>query len=219
MSGPEVRELSDRFEIGAHTVNHVDLSGATEALALQEIVESKSWVEETTGKPCRMFCPPKGRYTFQHLEMMGQAGYAGVRSVELLSLSMPRVCNVRFTDSTSASRQLLLMPTTIQAHPHGLMSYAKNALKRAAFGNLWLFLSRGCSTDWTKLAQSLMSVVLQRGGVFHLWGHSWELEETGQWQRLEEVLRFLSQFTSQATPLTNGQICQANSVAPVEVLP
>jgi hypothetical protein len=49
---------------------------------------------------------------------------------------------------------------------------------------------------------------LKFGGVFHLWGHSWELQETGQWQRLDELLRFMSRFVSQATPLTNGQISQ-----------
>jgi hypothetical protein len=43
--------------------------------------------------------------------------------------------------------------------------------------------------------------------VFHLWGHSWELQETGQWQRLDEVLRFMSEFASQVPALTNGQIC------------
>ena len=53
-----------------------------------------------------------------------------------------------------------------------------------------------------------MLQALKFGDVFHLWGHSWELQETGQWQRLEKLLRFMSRFANQATPLTNGQICQ-----------
>ena len=65
------------------------------------------------------------------------------------------------------------------------------------------------STDWTRLVRPLLSHALERGGVFHLWGHSWELEQTGQWQRLEEVLRFLGQFTSRARALTNGEVCAA----------
>ena len=56
---------------------------------------------------------------------------------------------------------------------------------------------------------ALFDRVLEEGGVFHLWGHSWELEQTGQWARLEEVLRHLGQYTGQATALTNGQVCQA----------
>src|SRR6266404_5826539 len=45
-------------------------------------------------------------------------------------------------------------------------------------------------------------------GVFLLWGHSWELQATAQWHHLDEALRFMSEFTSQAPSLTNGQICQ-----------
>ena len=41
----------------------------------------------------------------------------------------------------------------------------------------------------------------------------WELQQTGQWQRLEEVLRFMSQFTSQARGLTNLQVCQARGMS------
>lgn len=44
--------------------------------------------------------------------------------------------------------------------------------------------------------------------MFHLWGHSWELQQTSQWQRLEEVMRFMSEFASEAPALTNGEVCQ-----------
>jgi len=49
---------------------------------------------------------------------------------------------------------------------------------------------------------------LECGGVFHLWGHSWEVQQTGQWQRLDEVLRFMGEFASEAPSLTNGELCQ-----------
>src|SRR5437879_579802 len=75
MSAEQVRELSRTFELGGHTLHHVDLSGATEDVAAKEIVDCKSWLEETTGAPCRMFCPPKGRYSRRHLALMQQAGY------------------------------------------------------------------------------------------------------------------------------------------------
>src|SRR5260370_42245448 len=65
--------------------------------------------------------------------------------------------------------------------------------------------------DWPALARSLLHESLRYGGVFHLWGHSWELQETEQWHRLDEALRFMSEFASQAPSLTNGQICQRAS--------
>jgi hypothetical protein len=198
MTVTQVRELSRAFEIGAHTLHHIDLTGATAQQAGQEIVAAKSWLEDSTGKPCPLFCPPKGKYSCRHLGLIRQAGYSGVRSVELLSIDFPRL-----------QAGLMVLPTTVQAYPHRLPAYARNVLRRLAFRNLWLYIAHGRSTDWPKLVRSLLCQALQRGGVFHLWGHSWELQQTGQWQRLEDVLRFLSQFTSQAPALTNLQVCQA----------
>jgi peptidoglycan-N-acetylglucosamine deacetylase len=196
MNTTQLRELSSSFEVGAHTLHHFDLTGVSEQQAGQEIRASKAWLEDCTGQPCSMFCPPKGKYTFQHLNCIRQAGYRGVRSVELLALDFPR-----------PTAGLRVLPTTLQAHPHGVAAYARNVIKRLAFRNGWLYLAHGRSTDWSHLARALLCLAVERGGVFHLWGHSWEFEKNGQWHRLEEVLRFLSQFTSRAPALSNGQIC------------
>jgi hypothetical protein len=201
MAAVRLRELSSAFEIGAHTIHHVVLTGISDQVARNEIVDSKSWVEDNTGLPCRMFCPPSGRYAKRHLELIREAGFTGMRSVELLSLEYPR-----------AKAGLVVLPTSIQAHPNSLATYAKNTIKRAAFKNLWRYAVRGPSSDWGKLAESLLYRSLEHGGVFHLWGHSWELQETGQWQRLEEVLRFISQFNDQTHRTTNLQVCQTCEV-------
>ena len=65
-------------------------------------------------------------------------------------------------------------------------------------------------TTGADLARSLLHTALRRGGVFHLWGHSWEVEATGQWGRLEEVLQFLGEFVDRAAAVTNGQVCRAS---------
>ena len=200
MTMAQARELGRAFELGAHTLHHAVLTEATEQKAWQEIAGSKSWLESNTGLPCLMFCPPKGRYTNRHLEMVRKAGYLGVRNVELLSLDFPR-----------KNAGIMLLPTTIQAYPHGSLAFAKNAVKRMALKALLRLMARGRSTDWPALARSLLHESLRYGGVFHLWGHSWELQETEQWHRLDEALRFMSEFASQAPSLTNGQICQRAS--------
>jgi len=197
MPAAQIRELSLAFEIGAHTLHHAVLTEATEQKAWQEIAGSKSWLESNTGLPCLMFCPPKGKYTNRHLDIARKAGYLGVRNVELLSLDFPR-----------KNAGIMLLPTTIQAYPHGSLAFAKNAVKRMALKNLLRLMTHGRSTDWPALARSLLHESLRHGGVFHLWGHSWELQETGQWQLLDEALRCMSEFAIQAPSLTNGQICQ-----------
>jgi peptidoglycan/xylan/chitin deacetylase (PgdA/CDA1 family) len=198
MTPSQVRELSSAFEVGAHTLRHVVLTATSDREAHQEITGSRAWVEDCTGRACPLFCPPRGKYAARHLRMVREAGYLAVRGVEMMSLDFPR-----------RGDGLLMLPTTLQAHPHGLFAYARNLLRRAAFRNLWLYVAHGRSTDWSRLARSLLARAMERGGVFHLWGHSWELESAGQWQRLDEALRFLGQFTGRATALTNGQVCEA----------
>lgn len=197
MTPAEIRGLSDRgFEVGAHTLDHVDLKTVDESMALHEIGGSKAWVEDLTGRPCRMFCPPKGRFNRRDLRLAQDCGFDGLRTVELMSLDYPRF-----------GPGILVMPTSVQAHPHEWSAYARNGLRRLAPHNLWRSIIFGRSSDWTGTAAALVDRVVKRGGVFHLWGHSWELQEYGQWRRLEEVLRLLSQYVDGAPALTNGEVC------------
>lgn len=195
MSAVQMRTLISDFEIGAHTLHHVDLARATDQTAWREIADSKEWVENITGVSCVSFCPPLGHFKTRHLHMIRRAGYLGARSTELLSLDFPR-----------RQAGLMLMPTTVQAFPHRFRALAKNALKRKALGNLWRYVTRGRTAEWPVMAESLLRHATARGGVFHLWGHSWELQDAGQWQRLADVLRFMSGFVGPAPALTNGQI-------------
>jgi peptidoglycan/xylan/chitin deacetylase (PgdA/CDA1 family) len=206
MAAAQLRELSSSFEVGAHTLTHAVLTRTPEGQARDEIAGSKNWVEDVTGRSCLMFCPPQGKHSSHHLALIREAGYLAARTVELLSLDFPR-----------PAAGLLVMPTTVQAHPHRLSAYTRNIAKRFAFRNLGLYVLHGRSTGWPKLARSLLAHALQCGGVFHLWGHSWELEESGQWQRLGEVLKFLSQFIARAPALVNSQVCQAAAPQPAPV--
>jgi peptidoglycan-N-acetylglucosamine deacetylase len=197
MSAAQVRELIPEFEIGAHTLHHVDLTRVADRTAWQEITDSKAWVEDNTGVSCACFCPPRGRYQSLHLHMIRKAGYLGMRNVEFLSLDFPR-----------RQAGLMLMPTTVQAFPHRFSAFTKNAIKRMALANLWRYVIYGRAAEWPLMAESLLRHAVARGGVFHLWGHSWELQDAGQWQRLKDVLSLMGGFVHQAPALTNGQLCR-----------
>lgn len=185
MSQSQVRELSQRFEIGAHTINHLFLDTIDDSAAQREIADSKIWVEQTIGKSCPIFCPPGGKFHEQHLRQIQSAGFKAIRTVEMISIARPAKHN-----------GLQIMPTTLQAHPHNRMAYLRNVLKRGG-RNLWLLLTRGGS-DWPTRARRLMQAAISRQGVFHLWGHSWELEEFDQWNKLEDVFKLMSEFREQA---------------------
>jgi hypothetical protein len=192
----QIRELSDVFDIGAHTLGHVVLTRTCDRQAYLEIAGAKHWIEDVTGRPCSLFCPPGGRYAKRHLRMIERAGYRAIRTVELLSLDWPR-----------RDGALLAMPTSIQAWPHDARSYVQNALKRGALRNLWRYVTHGRAVDWPALSRLLVAETALCGGVFHLWAHSWEIEEAGAWRRLDDVLRFLGEQREAMPALTNAEVC------------
>jgi hypothetical protein len=196
MTAAQIRDLSSSFEIGAHTLDHLVLTKVGEQKATDEITDSKSWVEDTTGAACSMFCAPQGKFSRRHLEIARDAGYLGFRTVELSSLNFP-----------SWKSGVLVLPTTVQACQHSQLALTRNAIKRMILANLWRGLVHGSSAEWPGMAKSFLRHAVTFGGVFHLWGHSWELEGARQWQRLEETLQLLKEAKAQAPSLNNGQLC------------
>jgi peptidoglycan-N-acetylglucosamine deacetylase len=199
MADAQVRDLSNKFEIGAHTINHVFLADAPDAVAREEIAGSRKWVQDITGKPCPMFCPPAGKFNDNHRRMFKAAGFTGIRSVEFVSLDPPR-----------NRGGLAEMPTTLQSYPHSAISYLRNFAKRKGFRNFWLYMSRGHARHWPTLSRRLLDRAVATGGVFHLWGHSWEIEASNQWVALEAVLRQMGEILAarKAICMTNGQLCE-----------
>lgn len=192
----QIRELSAAFEVGAHTVHHRDLTTLPADAARMEIVDAKRRVEDIIGKPCRVLCFPFGKYRRRDLGFARDAGYAGVRTNELMSLAFP------YREDSVA-----VLPTTVQATPHKAWAYLRNACRRFAWRGLANYMLRARIPTWEITAQSFVSLVMRRGGVFHLWGHAWEVEEHNQWRQLEAVLRHLADYSSAVTSLTNSELC------------
>jgi len=195
MTESEIRELSSRFEIGAHTLDHVLLDRIADREARKALSGSRQWIEDVTGKPCRVFCFPEGRYRPNQLQLVREAGYESARTIELLSTQFPRRIG-----------GLSLIPTTVQVFPHSPLTYARNAIRRSSLrrvvGTRALFGAR----DWLTLAQNLLQGIIGHGGVFHLWGHSWEIEEEQQWGRLEALLAMVSANREKLTGVTNREL-------------
>jgi peptidoglycan/xylan/chitin deacetylase (PgdA/CDA1 family) len=197
MSAHHVRDLAIDFEIGAHTLDHVFLTDVNLARANDQIAGSKDWVEQTTGQACNIFCPPAGKFTRQHLKLIKAAEFSAVRSVEYMSLDHPR-----------ALEGLLMVPTTIQARPIPKSAYVRNFTKRFALRNCWLWILHARSPVWCDNVRRLLKATLASHGVFHLWGHSWEIQDHHQWDRLEYVFKLMSEVADKAPCVTNGDLCR-----------
>ncbi len=73
---------SGLVEFGAHTLNHINLTKVDDAVALQEITESKLAVEKLTKIPCLSFAYPYGRYEQRHVDMVKNAGFTTAVTVK-----------------------------------------------------------------------------------------------------------------------------------------
>jgi peptidoglycan/xylan/chitin deacetylase (PgdA/CDA1 family) len=208
MTSGQMRQLSGMFELGAHTVHHTVLTETTEEVSGAEIRDSKKRMEDLTGTCCDAFCFPKGRFGRGHLDMVRQVGYRCARTVELLSTRFP-----------AWRAGIHLIPTTVQASPHSSADYLKNCIKRLAPQNLLHFALYARAQDWTTTGRSMLELVARQGGVFHLWGHSWEIEERHQWPQLESILRGMHEFRSALPCVTNSSLTKLDAVKTTHTAP
>jgi len=179
LSERELRQLSIAFEVGGHSIDHVVLTDLAEGEATRQVTQNKLWLEEVTGRPVRGFCYVRGRYTPQLKAIVQGAGFAYARTV----------ANLHAAPTGDAYE----MPTTIQLYPHRRPVYLRNFARsrpsamRAKL--LWATLATG---GLEQRIDRLIGLCRQGGGTFHLWGHSWEVEDLNLWGTLEAVLRRLA---------------------------
>jgi len=191
MEAAQLRQLGGAFEIGAHGLTHVDLRGLADGELARELAEGRGYLEGLLGRPVEAFCYPLGRYDARVRQAVIGCGFIGARTARLLHLSAPR--------------DPWLLPTTLCARdwrPWGWGPHWLKTLDWPVFADLTF---RGGSRSWTRLARVLFERVLRHGGVWHLWGHSWEVEEQGLWDGLREVFQAVSGCSGVAY-VTNGRL-------------
>ncbi|TVR76841.1 MAG: polysaccharide deacetylase family protein [Chitinophagaceae bacterium] len=78
MSADQLKELViNGFEIGSHGMTHALMIAEymNEEKALNELQNSKQWLEAVTGKLVNAYCFPAGRYNAKMIELAKQVGY------------------------------------------------------------------------------------------------------------------------------------------------
>jgi peptidoglycan/xylan/chitin deacetylase (PgdA/CDA1 family) len=173
LSHAGIRSIAERFEIGAHTLTHPRLTSLPVAAARHEIAAGRAHLEDITGRPVTSFCYPGGAFRAEHVRLVREAGFSYARTVRRFSLD--------------AGSDPLRSPTTVQAYRHLVdvgpaLAYAR--LRPVAAWSLY--------RHWDRLAMHLFDRVLEAGGVFHLWGHSWEVAGRRQWGDLQRVCEYIA---------------------------
>ena len=181
----EIRTLAAEFEIGAHTMTHPHLSQLDAAAARDEIVRSKETLEAITGGPVPSFCYPYGDHNQKTKRIVREAGFDRARSIN------------RFVTRT-ADRYAI--GTSVDTYDHlrdGMLSVLRLCGYRP-----WQVLRM---RRWDNLAKAMFAQACERGEVFHLWGHSREIDIHQDWERLEAFLAWLSEQPG-VVFATNGEV-------------
>jgi peptidoglycan/xylan/chitin deacetylase (PgdA/CDA1 family) len=179
----DLKVIDQSHEIGAHTLTHPFLTRLPDDAVRREIVGSKEFLERVLGHEIRMFCYPNGRYNPRIQQMVKSLGFVAARTCTPGSFSLP-------DDPFSWHVSL----------------HASNGSPLSTCG-IWKdnHLPFSSLLDWEIRAKYLFDHACESGGVYHLWGHSWEIEERDEWDKLERVLKYISRRQNVAY-LTNGQI-------------
>ena len=189
----DLRTLSaSGFEIGAHTVSHAILPDLAPKELDREVSDCKSRLQEILGAEVTMFCYPKGRFNREVVSAVRRAGYGGARSTQMLN--------------SSATFERFAIPTTLQAYPHRRSNYVRNLLRLRAGGALLRSIPELISfSGWLDLGKARFDRVLRQGGVWHLYGHPWEIEQLGLWPQLNQMLEYVSGRANMQY-VTNGKL-------------
>jgi len=179
MNSEMLVEISKKHEIGGHTVNHTFLNTVDQVTAQYEVSTGKAMLEEKLGKSINAFCYPGGKYSQRDIQLVKDAGFLFGRTTKLLHTTI------------DPSQQL--MHTGMQAYNHSSMVLVRHCMKNLYLSPILdysLFYKE--NKNFRILAESLLKRLFKYGGVFHLWGHSWEIEKYGLWTELEEVMKILA---------------------------
>jgi len=169
---------SEGFEIGAHGVSHKLLWGLSAKELAAEVAPCKATLEDILGTPVRMFCYPCGRYDSNAVRALKEAGYCGARTVRMLATRM--------------DFDPFEMPTTMQIFPHSRSTYLRNVARAGKLEGLQVCLvQRARLGNWLELGKRLFDSVLQNGGIWHLYGHSWEINDLKLWDGLQAMLDYV----------------------------
>lgn len=183
----DVRNLSEYFEIGAHSISHADLTTLDKIDLKEEVQNSKIYIEKITNQKCVMFGYPYGNFNTEIEMIVKEVKYKGTRIV-----------NKDFCEGSLLND--FQLPVTLQVCKHtkektikfNVTPSSENSISVQFLKNLHAFeINDNNEYNWLNIAKFIYKEIQNKNGVFHLWGHSWEIEEQNLWNELEEFLVFI----------------------------
>jgi peptidoglycan/xylan/chitin deacetylase (PgdA/CDA1 family) len=179
----DIIAIDENFEIGSHGLTHADLTKISLSEAKKEIEGSKAYLENLLGHRVYMFSYPDGKYNENIKRIVKKSGFIAARTSNPGNFDLPS--------------------NPFEWH---ITTYASNGSPLTAL-KIWLknYLPIKALSDWEVRAKLLFDIALEKGGIYHIWGHSLWFEMNLQWDKLERVLRYISN-RKDVSYMTNGEI-------------
>ena len=192
MSPQQINELAQVFDIGGHTCNHVNLTKISLTEVIKEITECKKLLEDIISKEISIFAYPWGMFNHQVIDCVEKAGFIGGRTTRSL---------------TRRIQDPYTIDTTVNATNWWFAPYIKHSFLSKDPAFFFFMLRNGLFfKDWHLLAMETLDFVIRNGGVWHLWGHSWEIDQNSDWERLEKVLQKISAISKEVIIVNNSEL-------------
>lgn len=196
LSEEEIKKISEDFEIGGHYTYDISLTEISNNQLEDQLNYSKEELERITGKEIVSFCYPNGKYNKDVIKKVKQAGFKSGRTAELLRTTISNPFHFH---------------TTVQAEDRIFLSKVKQAFTTNNYilaGKL--VLETSLFKRWDVIAKRTFDYVLNNGGIWHLWGHSLDLQQNNDWNLLNDTLEYVYKEgkKNNAEFLTNGEVIQ-----------
>jgi peptidoglycan-N-acetylglucosamine deacetylase len=190
----EISALGGNFDIGCHTYHHTDLTAISNGEAQKEIMEGKQELEQIIGREVSSFCYPFGRYNDRIVKIVKACGFTGARTVRL---------HTRFITNPYKAGTMV----TTKQYQYFFKRYLLHTVAAKDYGMLGFIFTKGLYLKaWDRVAVESLNFVMNNGGIWHLWGHSWQIEADSYWDKLERLFRLIDDLPREALKVNNSQL-------------
>jgi peptidoglycan/xylan/chitin deacetylase (PgdA/CDA1 family) len=179
LSNEDIFRLSKKFEIGSHGLTHKALTILSVHEVMKELLKSKKMLEKITHQNVKSFSYPYGMFNAETIRCVKKAGYKFARTVEEFCIEKPKyplVAKISLQLSNRFSRLFSL----------------RKLVKIKKF-------------SWYGIAKELFDRAYKHNGVFHIFGHSVEIEKNNEWDILEDLFDYIT-FRSNFISVSNSEL-------------
>lgn len=175
LSGSQIALISQQFEIGGHSYSHPDLSKLSNDEVISEVTLGKDILEKNFEQRITSFSYPYGAYNEEVLSTLKDLGFTYARTVKQFRFEVKNPLSAHTTVLCYSNR-----------HNLGFAELLRIAKYNPIRAKKWQRM------EWSNLAIELFDFCRQNMGIFHLWGHSWEIDQQNDWKKLERVFSYIA---------------------------